>query len=147
MGDRLDDVIAEVAAKHGVAVGSDDPILILYTLNDRLLRASADAQQALLATLKQELEVSASRWNSDAAAGADRIWQAALTGSTETITALMEQGAATTAASVTSEVEAVLDRMAARLQEARRIAILNLVAACMTLAAAGIVVWNSLPSG
>jgi hypothetical protein len=46
---------------------------------------------------------------------------------------------------VATEVDAALARVAGRLQDARRIAMLNLVAACMTLAAAGIVVWGSLP--
>ena len=147
MADRIDDVIGEVACKHGMAIGREDPILVLHTINDRLLRESGAAQQALLDAFKAELEASASHWGADATARADRILQAALTGGKETITGLMQEGAATTAASVRSELDAALARIAGRLQDARRVAVLNLVAACITLAAAGIVVWSSLPSG
>ena len=147
MSDRVDDLIGEVARKHGVAIGRDDPILVLQTINERLLQDSSAAQQALLDAYKEELEALASRWSTDAADRADRIVQAALVGSKETVASIVAEAAMTTATSVRTEVDAALSRVTVRLQEARRIAILNLVAACITLLAAGIVVWSSLPSG
>lgn len=147
MSDRVDDLIGEVARKHGVAIGRDDPILVLQTINERLLQDSSAAQQALLDAYKEELEALASRWSTDAADRADRIVQAALAGSKETVASIVAEAAMATAALVRAEADAALSRVAVRLQEARRIAILNLVAACITLLAAGIVVWSSLPSG
>jgi hypothetical protein len=147
MSDRVDDLIGEVARKHGMAIGRDDPILVLQTINERLLQDSSAAQQALLDAYKEELEALASQWSTDAADRADRIVQAALAGSKATVSAIVAEAALTTAASVRTEVDAVLSRVTVRLQEARRIATLNLVAACITLLAAGIVVWSSLPSG
>ena len=147
MSDRVDDLIGEVARKHGMAIGRDDPILVLQTINERLLQDSSAAQQALLDAYKEELEALASRWSTDAADRADRIVQAALAGSKETVASIVAAAAMATAASVQTEVDAALSRVAVRLQEARRIAILNLVAACITLLAAGIVVWSNLPSG
>lgn len=61
MSDRVDDLIGEVARKHGVAIGRDDPILVLQTINERLLQDSSAAQQALLDAYKEELEALASR--------------------------------------------------------------------------------------
>ena len=147
MPDRVDELIGEVACKHGMAIGRDDPILVLQTINERLLQDSSAAQQALLDAYKEELEALASRWSTDAADRADRILQAALAGSTETMDATLAEAAMTTAASVRTEVDAALARVAVHLQDARRIAIINMVAACITLVAAGIVVWSSLPSG
>ena len=147
MSDRVDDLIGEVARKHGMAIGRDDPILVLHTINEWLLQESSAAQQALLDAYKAELEASASRWRTDAADRADRIVQAALAGSKETMAATLAEGARTSAASVRAEVDAALSRVAVRLQDARRIAIINLMAACITLLAAGIVVWSRLPSG
>jgi hypothetical protein len=147
MSDRVHDLIGEVARKHGMAIGRDDPILVLQTINERLLQDSSAAQQALLDTYKEELEALASRWSTDAADRADRIVQAALAGSKETVASIVAAAAMTTSASVQTEVDAALSRIAVRLQDARRIAILNLVAACITLVAAGIVVWSRLPSG
>jgi hypothetical protein len=61
---------------------------------------------------------------------------AAVTASKETIAALMQEGAITAASFVKSEVDAALARATIYLQDARRIAVLNVVAACITLAAA-----------
>jgi hypothetical protein len=147
MPDRVDELIGEVARKHGMAIGRDDPILVLQTINERLLQDSSAAQQALLDAYKSELEASASRWSTEATDRADRILQAALDASKQTMDATLAEAAMTTAASVRAEVNAALARVTVHLQDARRIAIINMVAACITLMAAGIVVWSSLPSG
>jgi len=144
MDASMDALIAEVAARHGVAIGRDDPILVMQTINARLLQESAAAQQALLDAYKNELEAQATRWSADAAERADRVLHAALTGGKDMIATQAEEGACATVASVTTTVDAALARVAGRLQDARRIAMLNLVAACITLAAAGLVVWSSL---
>jgi cell division septum initiation protein DivIVA len=147
MSDAVEDLIGEVARKHGIAIGRDDPILVLHTMHDRLLRESAAAQEVLLDALKEELEASASRWSGEATDRADRILQAALAGSQKSIASAMQEEASATAASVRTEVARALARVARCLQDARRIALLNLAAACITLAAAGIVVWSKLASG
>lgn len=144
MDAAMEDLVAEVAAKHGVAIGRDDPILVLHTINDRLLRESAAAQQALLDAYKHELEAQASRWSANVTERADRVLHAALSGCKDMIATQVEEGACATAASVNTAVDAALARVAARLQDARRIATLNVIAACITLAAAGLVVWSSL---
>lgn len=62
MTDKVEETIKEIAAKHGIAVGRDDPILILQTINDRLMQESTEAQQAILDSFKSELEEIAHRW-------------------------------------------------------------------------------------
>ena len=42
--DKIEELIREIAAKHGIAVGRDDPILILQTINMKLMQDSASAQ-------------------------------------------------------------------------------------------------------
>ena len=98
MTDVVEELIGEVARKHGIAIGRDDPILVLHTMNDRLVRESAAAQQVLLDAYKQELEVLASRWSMEATDRADRILQAALAGSQEAIASAMREGASAVAA-------------------------------------------------
>ena len=39
----IDDLMKEVAAKHRVALGRDDPLLILQTINEHLTEKSAKA--------------------------------------------------------------------------------------------------------
>ena len=146
MTDVVEDLIGEVVRKHGIAIGRDDPILVLHTMNDRLVRESAAAQQVLLDMFKQELEALASRWSDDATERADRILQAALAGSQEAMASAVREEANATGAAVRSEVERALAPITDRLQDARRIAWLNLAAACITLVAAGIVVWATVAS-
>jgi hypothetical protein len=53
MADPIEELIKEIAAKHGIAVSRDDPILILQTINTRLLQESAKAQQAMLISTRR----------------------------------------------------------------------------------------------
>jgi cell division septum initiation protein DivIVA len=81
MADPIEDLIREIAAKHGIAVSRDDPILILQTINTRLLQDSAKAQQVMLDQYKEELEALALRWGNDARDKAERILNASLAAS------------------------------------------------------------------
>lgn len=66
MTDPIEALIQDIAVKHGVAVGRDDPILILQTLHERLLRDAATAQQDRLDRFQEALEASAQRWGEEA---------------------------------------------------------------------------------
>jgi cell division septum initiation protein DivIVA len=140
MADAVDELIKEIAGKHGVAVGRDDPIMILQTIIARLLEDSAKAQQAMLERYKEELEALSSRWSSDAKAKAERVLNAALESSSNT----MRAGAGEAAASVRREIDAALGGVAGFLRQARMVAILNVVASCITLLAVATVVWAAL---
>lgn len=95
---------------------------------------------------REGLEALASRWYNDATARADRILHTAVTVSKKAMIALMQEGAIIAAESVRSEVDAALAQVTDRLQDAQRLAVLNVVAACITLMAAGIVAWSRLAS-
>lgn len=43
MSDQIEELIKEIAAKHGIAVSRDDPILVLQTINNRLMQNSSKA--------------------------------------------------------------------------------------------------------
>ncbi len=75
---ELEDLIKEIAVKHGIALGRDDPILILQTLNNRLLQASQKAQQTLLDQYKAELEDLSLKWSTETKEKAERILNASL---------------------------------------------------------------------
>jgi Transcriptional activator TraM len=134
MADSIDELVKEIAAKHGVAVGRDDPIMILQTVNARLLDDSAKAQQAMLERFKEELEALSSRWSSDAKEKAERVLNAALAASGDT----MRERARETAALMRAELDSALNRIAVSLRQARMVGILNVVASCITLLAAAV---------
>lgn len=144
MADQVEELIKEIAAKHGIAVSRDDPILVLQTINNRLMQDSSKAQQAQLDQYKEELEALALRWGTDAKDKAERILNAALTASKEAMNKAMQENAKSTAAAVRAEVDAALGRVAGQVKDARRIGMLNVLASCITLAAAAVALWVAL---
>ena len=117
MSDAVEELIKEIAAKHGIAVGRDDPILILQTINARLLDDGAKAQRALLQEHKEELEGITQRWSVDVKGKAERILTASLTASKEAMTRMMQDGATMMTAAVRGEVDQALkgiEKLAAR---------------------------------
>jgi len=148
MSDRQDDqieaLIREIAQKHGIVVGRDDPILILQTINNRLMQDSAKAQQTQLEKLKEELEALAQRWSLDAKEKAERILNASLTAGKQAMGQLMEEGTKATARLLAEETEALLTRLGQPVRDAHRLAVFNTVASCMTLLATAIALWVAL---
>ena len=111
--DKIEELIREIAAKHGIAVGRDDPILILQTINMKLMQDSASAQQEILDAFKSELESIAHRWGDDAKGKAERTLNAALAASKDAMTRGMQEGAKAAAEAVRREVEAVTAQLVA----------------------------------
>ena len=144
MADQVEELIKEIAAKHGIAVSRDDPILVLQTINNRLMQDNSKAQQAQLDQYKEELEALALRWGTDAKDKAERILNAALTASKGAMDKAMQENAKSTAATVRAEVDAALGRVAGQVKDARRIGLLNVLASCITLAAAAVALWVAL---
>lgn len=142
--DRVEALIREIAVTHGIAVSRNDPIMILHTINMRLLDDSANAQEAMLDAYKQELEGLNQQWGNNAKAMADRVLTASLSASKEAMATLMQEGARELTKGVKAEVEAgIAASIATPVREGRRIAIFNVIAAVMTFCAAGIALWAS----
>ena len=136
--EQFDDLIREIATKHGIVVGRDDPILVLQTINLKLMQDSAKAQQVQLDQYKEELEGLSKRWGNDATDKAERILNASLTASK----GAMQEGAKRAATALVEEVNALLGAAAIRAGDARKLAWLNVFASCVTLCAAAIVLWT-----
>jgi hypothetical protein len=140
---EIEETIKEIAAKHGIAVGRDDPILILQTLNNRLMQANHKAQQALLDQYKSELEGISLRWSADAKEKAERILNASLTASKSAMEQLLRAGTKEAVATITSEVDASINRISRLIKDANRIGLMNIAAACITLLAAAVLLWTT----
>ena len=144
MTDLVEELIKEIAAKHGIAVSRDDPILILQTINTRLLQDSAKAQQVMLDQYKEELEALALRWGNDARDKSERILNASLMASKGAMAKVMQEGAREAAGVVRGEVDAALGRVAGAMRDARQIGALNVVASCITCLAAAVALWAAV---
>ncbi|WP_419608264.1 conjugal transfer protein TraM [Thiolapillus sp.] len=141
MTDKIEETIKEIAAKHGIAVSRDDPILILQTINDRLMKDSAQAQEALIDRFKEELEALAHRWSEDAKARAESVLNVALAASKNAMVKGMEDGAQAAAEQVRVGVEPVIRRME---KQSRQVAAMNIAAAVTALIAAGLALLSSI---
>lgn len=139
---RLEAVIGEIAVKHGIAVDRHDPILILHTLNARLLDDSEKTQQALLTQFKAELEELSRRWGDETTRKAERIVNASLTATSEAMARHMEEGAKRAATAIQREVGAAVETLSSVVRIARWSALLTV--AVMTLAALGLY-WLTCP--
>ena len=143
MSEENDALIKEIAVKHGIAVSRDDPILILHTLNNQLLLDSRKAQQELLDQFKAELEGLSLRWSTDAREKAERILNASLVASKESMGHLMQVGTNELVATVKNEVDAALSRIERPIRDAYRIGIMNILAACLTIFAVAVLLWTA----
>ena len=140
---QIEEMIKEIAVKHGIAVGRDDPILILQTLNNRLLQDSQKAQQAMLDQYKTELEGISLRWSTDAKEKAERILNASLDASKTAMERLMQAAAKELVTTIKAEVDASLYRISDPIKNANRIGLINLAASCITLLAAAVFLWTT----
>ena len=138
---EVEELIKEIATKHGIAVGRDDPILILQTINNRLMQDSQKAQQEMLDLFKSEFESLSLKWSVDAKDKAERILNASLNASKESMEQFMQAGATEIVATIKSEVDASLSRISRPIRNANRIGLMNILASCLTIMAAAVLVW------
>jgi len=137
MSEPIEELIKEIAVKHGIAVSRDDPIMILHTINERLLKDGIDAQQALLKTLKEEMEAIYQRWHSEANEKAELILNSSLEASRiqliETLHAETETILSSINESVQNHIKTYIAQLDINSTDSRRAAVLNLAASCITI--------------
>jgi hypothetical protein len=123
MSGNIENIIEEVAVKHGVTIGKNDPILILTTINSRLIEDSQAGQKEILSEFKAELEEVMARWEIEAKGKAERILTVALTASKEAMDQAIEQGATKTVESIQIELEDIVRPLTIQLKNMRRYSI------------------------
>jgi len=144
MVDKVEETIKAIAVKHGIAVGRDDPIMILQTINDRLMEESVASQKEILNRFKEELEEISHRWGEDAKDKAEKTLRTALKASQEVMEKKMHEVAQEVARAVKDEIDAGTSEIAVVVRGSRTVAIMNMIAAGMTLFAAGLALWMTL---
>lgn len=132
-----EELIREVAGKHGIMLGKDDPILILRTLNARILQDAAEHQEAALEAFKSEMEGVAARWSVEAKGKAERILTAALEAAKQAMAAELHAGGEVLRGQIAAGVEGLAEHM----RQTRQAALLNFGAAVLTCVAAGLAVF------
>lgn len=134
-------LLKEVMLRHGIALGKDDPIMIMHTINLLLMNDTAAAQQKLVERFKVDMEELAHVWDQNARNKAERILNAALAASRDAMTSDMKE----TAQHISTDIRSAVDQaLGQHVRQASRAAYLNIVASIVTLGSAMIVLWVAL---
>jgi Transcriptional activator TraM len=133
-GDPILQIIEDVAVKHGLALDRDDPVLVIYTINQHLMQSSACIQQAMLEQCRKDMEANMGLWKARLGRQGDEAIRMTLDATREVIIS-----------AVRMETEAALKALTADLQKHQRSTSLNIFASVLALAASAIVLWVALP--
>ncbi|MDD2660671.1 MAG: conjugal transfer protein TraM [Methylococcales bacterium] len=137
MSISIEDLTKEIAVKHGIAVSRNDPIMILHTINERLIKDGIEAQETSLKKLKEDLEVIYQRWDSEANEKAELILNSSLDASKtqiiETLHDETEKILVSINESVQNHLKNYIDQLNINSTDSRRAAVINLVASCITI--------------
>lgn len=135
MSTPVEELIKEIAAAHAISVGRDDPIMILYTINKRLLLDSHHVQQELLKRFEENLEAAAQRWGDDSKARAERILNAALDSSRHTMEEAATAGARSTSDTLRQEMQIGASVLSSAVNSLRWLIMANLLASAAAIGA------------
>ena len=138
MDDKTEELIALIAKKHGIALDETDPIMVVPTLLRYLLDESQEKQGEILDEFKSELQSALMQWDYSAKDKADRILNAALKANTEVMERVLTSEATETAAIIRKEVQDEIRKSRSHIEGARKLAMMNMAAAVITLMAAAV---------
>ncbi len=133
MTDQIEEMIREIASEHGIALSRDDPILILQTINARLIKDHESAQKELLNRFKSELEVAASNWSEISKRNATQILNSSIDASRATFQTLINENSEVVVRKLNDERNNCIAEIVEIARSSRMVAILNIAAALMTL--------------
>jgi len=134
----LDALIGEIAARHGVAVSRDDPVMILATLNECLIEEAREAQRQLLEEFRSDMASASQRWIQESQQRAQVLLQQAGESNRAAAAASVQQHRTAVTAAVREELGAVLTavcQLRALLLVQLSVSLLTLTAACLALLA------------
>ena len=139
MTDQIEELIKQVAAENGVGLSKDDPIMIMHTINARLLKDSERSQQVLLDQFKSEIEVVVSQVSIEAKKQSNSILNAAILSSRSEIAKVMTEQSRIIIEQWQEELNNGFGGVSDTIRSSRTTAILNVIASCITLVAALII--------
>lgn len=132
--DPITQIIEDVAVKHGIALGRDDPVLMVYTINRQLMESGARIQQAALEKCLGNMEQSAGRIHDQAVCALDRKMREA----SANIRQALQQEAERLFSQQRKESRAMMESHL----KWRRFAAINIAVSMLTIVSAGAVLWS-----
>ena len=140
---RLEETIKEISVKHGINVSKDDPILILQTMNDRLLNDSQKSQQEIINQFKSELEEITHAWEVAAKRRSESLLNASLGAIKENLTKGIDQGVESASAALNATLGDTEIRLTEMIKKERITAMVNLTASLIVMLSVVVLVFVS----
>ena len=116
---NIDELLAELARKHKVALGADDPVAILIAVNRFLLRETAGSQKQLLPGFREAVATASSDWNKLANKRAESILNATVFAAKNAVASGAEEGVASGLAAFLQTAERLSGRIDGQLRQVR----------------------------
>ena len=127
----LDALIGEIATRHGVAVSRDDPVMILATLNERLIEENREAQRQLLEAFRNDMAGASQRWIQESQQRAQSLLQQAGEATRAAAAASVQQHRT----AVTAAVREELGKLQVAVGQLRSLLLLQLSVSLLTFVA------------
>ena len=135
--DALDEIIREVAVRHGICVGRDDPILMIYTINRQVMETTTGIQRAMLDQHLAGLKSLSKELQDEATGRLDQTMRSA----TYSIRLSVEQEVKRLFGQQRAESEVAARKMTEELRYAQHLAGASLLVSFLALATAAAVLW------
>ncbi|MBE7156870.1 MAG: hypothetical protein INR62_00285 [Rhodospirillales bacterium] len=119
--DNIDDLLAEIARKHKVALGADDPVAMLITVIRFLLRETAASQDQLLQGFREAVATSSSDWNKLANKRTEAILNSTVFAAKNAVASGAEEGVAAGLAVFLQTAERLSGQIESQLRQFRRL--------------------------
>ena len=143
--EHIDELSKEIYARNGVAVPREDPIMIQETINQRWVIFSAAVHQKQMDMFKSEMEAFADRWLDDNKILSKKMLNASLDASKAAMKDILNEGGKEVVEAL-REVhkeanKEATERINTTIKNLNTLSMMNLVAALLTITAAGLIVW------
>ena len=135
--DAINRIIEEVAVRHGISLGRDDPVLMVYTINRQLMESSARIQQETLEKYLCSMEKSAGRIHDQAACALDRKIREA----SANMRQALQHEAERLFNQQRKEIQAINHHMLESHHKWRRFVVFNVAVSVLAVVTAGAVLW------
>ena len=119
--ENIDALLAELARKHKVALGTDDPVAMLITVNRFLLRETAASQDQLLQGFREAIATSSNDWNKLANKRAEAILNATIFAAKNAVASGAEEGVAAGLPVFLQAAETISRRIDGQLSQVKRL--------------------------
>lgn len=135
--DALDEIIREVAIRHGISVGRDDPILMTYTINRQVMESTTGIQKMILSDHLKGLRTLSKELQDEAAGRLEQTMREA----TNSICLALEQEAKRLFSLQRMENEMVVRKMMEEYRHLQRFSSISFLVSFLGFATALAVLW------